>query len=100
MDVIPEQPPQAQGIAAPLVRIPETPSQLTTTTTTTTTTTSSAGWQCTAPIRFLSTTTTTTNERDNVTLLASFPGSGNTWMRALIEEGMRARTGSIIQEAE
>ena len=49
---------------------------------------------CAKPLRFLP-----TRGGANVTLLSSYPGSGNTWVRHLIELGTRAYTGSAYNDS-
>jgi len=49
---------------------------------------------CNAPLRFLP----AGKRRKNPVTLASFPGSGNTWLRFLIEQGSRVYTGSAYQD--
>ena len=56
-----------------------------------TTTTTPSQW-CSRPLRFLSA------RGANVTLLSSYPGSGNTWVRHLVELGTRAYTGSAYND--
>jgi len=48
---------------------------------------------CTAALRFLPL------DRSKVTVLASYPGSGNTWLRHLIQQGTRVHTGSVYNDA-
>jgi len=49
---------------------------------------------CDTPLHFLE----EGKRRRNPVALASFPGSGNTWLRFLIEQGSRVYTGSAYQD--
>jgi len=47
---------------------------------------------CTKPLRYIQ------PPRDSAVLLASYPGSGNTWVRHLIQVGLRRYTGSAYND--
>ena len=51
---------------------------------------------CAVPLRFLS----WEEQRSHSTGLASFPGSGNTWLRFLVEQGTRVYTGSVYNDGD
>lgn len=51
---------------------------------------------CSSPVRFLH----ANESRSRPVALASFPGSGNTWLRFLIEQGMRKFTGSVYEDED
>ena len=53
------------------------------------------GAKCAQPMHFLP----FNKQRKHPVALASFPGSGNTWMRFLIEQGTRVYTGSVYKDA-
>ena len=50
--------------------------------------------ECNAPRHFLE----PAEQRKKPVALASFPGSGNTWLRFLIEQGSRVYTGSAYED--
>jgi len=55
---------------------------------------------CLVPKHFLSQKTMRRAQEDAFTILASTPGSGNTWVRSVVEEGTRVFTGSVYHDAD
>ena len=78
-----------------LVRRPPSPNTTTTTLARADTAATDKSW-CRLPKRFLPLPPPLTSEKESkVTALASWPGSGNTWLRVMVEEGTRVYTGSV-----